>query len=70
MTPTHAKSSKKTLVVIAIIAAVGIIAYLGWTRLKPSGPGEGFISGNGRIEATAIDVATTLSGRRDQLLGL
>lgn len=68
MTPTHAKSSKKTLVVIAIIAAVGIIAYLGWTRLKPSGPGEAFISGNGRIEATEIDVATKLSGRLDQLL--
>lgn len=68
MTPTHAKSSKKTLVVIAIIAAVGVIAYLGWARLKPSDPGEGFISGNGRIEATEIDVATKLPGRLDQLL--
>lgn len=68
MTPTRATSSKKTLALIAIIAAVGVIAYLGWTRFKPSGPGEGFISGNGRIEATEIDVATKLSGRLDQLL--
>ena len=31
--------------------------------MKPTGPGVGFISGNGRIEATEIDVATTLAGR-------
>ena len=68
MTPPRATSSKKTLVLIAIIAAVGVLAYLGWSRFKPSGPGEGFISGNGRIEATEIDVATMLSGRLDQLL--
>lgn len=68
MTPPRATSSKKTLVLIAIIAAVGIIGYLGWTRFKPPGPGDGFISGNGRIEATEIDVATKLSGRLDQLL--
>ena len=68
MTPPRATSSKKTLVLIAIIAAVGVLAYLGWSRFKPSGPGEGFISGNGRIEATEIDVATKLSGRLDQLL--
>ena len=68
MTPPRATSCKKTLVLIAIIAAVGVLAYLGWSRFKPSGPGEGFISGNGRIEATEIDVATKLSGRLDQLL--
>lgn len=68
MTSTRSTSRKKTLALIAVLAAVGIIAYLGWTRLKPSGPGEGFISGNGRIEATEIDVATKLSGRLDQLL--
>ena len=32
-------------------------------RLKPSGTGKGFASGNGRIEATEIDVATKLGGR-------
>ncbi|MBI4998694.1 MAG: HlyD family efflux transporter periplasmic adaptor subunit [Rhodocyclales bacterium] len=68
MTPTPATSRKKMLALIAIIAAVGVIAYLGWTRIEPSGPGEGFISGNGRIEATEIDVATKLSGRLEQLL--
>ena len=37
-------------------------------RLKPSGPGEGFISGNGRIAATEIDVATKLAGRVKEIL--
>jgi HlyD family secretion protein len=36
---------------------------MAWTALKPSGPGAGFVSGNGRIEATEIDVATKLAGR-------
>jgi HlyD family secretion protein len=31
--------------------------------MRPSGPGPGFISGNGRIEATEIDVATKMGGR-------
>ncbi|WP_114971696.1 HlyD family secretion protein [Rhodoferax ferrireducens] len=68
MTPTRTTSRKKTLALIAVIAAVGVLAYMGWTRLKPSGPGEGFVSGNGRIEATEIDIATKLSGRLEQLL--
>jgi len=36
--------------------------------MKPSGPGEGFVSGNGRIEATEIDVATKLAGRVQEIL--
>ena len=34
-----------------------------WLSLRPTGLGEGFASGNGRIEATEIDVATKLAGR-------
>ena len=36
--------------------------------MHPTGPGEGFVSGNGRIEATEIDVATKLGGRVDSIL--
>jgi acetyl/propionyl-CoA carboxylase alpha subunit len=31
-------------------------------------PGEGFVNGNGRIEATEIDVATKLPGRIEDIL--
>jgi HlyD family secretion protein len=54
---------KKTLVLATIVIATAAIAVLAWTALKPSGPGAGFVSGNGRIEATEIDVATKLAGR-------
>jgi len=49
---------------VAIIAVVAAgVAVLIWMILKPSGPGVGFASGNGRIEATEIDVAAKLGGR-------
>jgi len=54
---------KKWLIFATIAIAAAVIAVLGWTALKPSGPGAGFVSGNGRIEATEIDVATKLAGR-------
>ena len=53
------------LIVVAIVAALAIIA---WIELKPSGYGEGFVSGNGRIEATEINVATKLGGRVTRIL--
>ena len=46
-----------------LAAAVVVGAILVWIALKPSGPGAGFASGNGRIEATEIDIATKLGGR-------
>lgn len=47
----------------AILAAAAVVAVLAWQMLRPNGLGEGFASGNGRIEATEIDVATKLPGR-------
>jgi HlyD family secretion protein len=49
---------------LLVAAAVGVAA---WYVLQPSGPGPGFASGNGRIEATEIDVATKLGGRVDTI---
>ncbi len=36
--------------------------------MTDSGPGEGFVSGNGRIEATEIDIATKFPGRIEDIL--
>ncbi len=52
---------KKIAVLAAIMAAV--VAAILWFTLRPSGPGAGFVSGNGRVEASEIDVATKLAGR-------
>ena len=59
---------KKTLVLATIVIATAVIVGLAWTALQPSGPGAGFVSGNGRIEATEIDVATKLAGRVETIL--
>jgi HlyD family secretion protein len=50
-------------VVVAVLAIVLIGGGLIWTRLHKSGTDTGLISGNGRIEATEIDVASKLPGR-------
>ena len=53
------------LIALAVLAAAG---YYGWRMLADTGPGAAFISGNGRIEATEIDVATKLAGRVQEVL--
>lgn len=59
---------KKKLVRAAIVLIVAAVGFYAWTKLRPAGPGEGFVSGNGRIEATEIDVATKLAGRVQEIL--
>ncbi|AOJ05373.1 hemolysin D [Burkholderia mayonis] len=60
--------TRKQIVAAAAVAAVALGGYYGWTLLRNQGPGDGFASGNGRIEATEIDVATKLPGRIDEIL--
>lgn len=56
-------SIKKNLLLGAVAIAIALVAWGLWTKLRPMGLGEGFVSGNGRIEATEIDVATKYAGR-------
>src|SRR5215468_160812 len=59
---------KKRLVtgmVVAILAGGSVFA---WRQLKPAGLPEGFAVGNGRIEATEIDIATKAAGRIKDIL--
>jgi len=52
-----------------VIGAILVVAALGaWQLLRPRGPGEGFVSSNGRIEATEIDVSTKFAGRLQDIL--
>ena len=53
----------RTAWIAAGIIGIGGVSYFIWAAMKPQGPGIGLVSGNGRIEATEIDVATTLAGR-------
>ncbi len=56
-------STKKNMLLAAAAIAIALMAWSGWNKMRPAGPGEGFASGNGRIEATEIDVATKYAGR-------
>lgn len=47
-----------------LIAAVAAgAAFFYWQHVRQNGYGPAFVSGNGRIEATEIDIATKFSGR-------
>jgi HlyD family secretion protein len=61
-------SAKARWMALAGIAAVLAIGVGSWYVLRPSGPGPGFVSGNGRIEATETDVATRVGGRVDTIV--
>lgn len=51
--------------VLVIACALGLGA---WLFLRPKGLGEGIVSGNGRIEATEIDVSAKTPGRLQAVL--
>ncbi|CAM5778336.1 HlyD family efflux transporter periplasmic adaptor subunit [Castellaniella caeni] len=53
---------------LVLIVAVAAGAYGLWRGTQDPGPGPGFMQGNGRIEATEIDIATQLPGRVEQIL--
>jgi HlyD family secretion protein len=59
---------KTPLRVAAALVVAGALAAAAWNALRPRGPGAGFVSGNGRIEAVEIDIATKTAGRLREIL--
>lgn len=57
---------KVLLLIVAIIAAAA--AWWAWSNQARNEPGAGFVSGNGRLEATEVDVAARLAGRLEEVL--
>jgi HlyD family secretion protein len=62
-----ARSTKPWLIVAGIVVAAGL-GYYAWQSLANPGLPEGIASGNGRIEATEIDVAAKIPGRIREIL--
>lgn len=52
----------KIIILLAVLLLAGI-GYLFWDLSKETGPGPGFAGGNGRLEATEIDISAKLAGR-------
>jgi HlyD family secretion protein len=65
--PAIAKRKKWTrlVVILAVIALGGGAGFYIWQKLHPKN--VGFASGNGRIEATDIDIAAKLAGRIENI---
>jgi HlyD family secretion protein len=62
-----AKSIKPWLLLAGIVVLAGI-GYYAWRTLADSGLPDGIASGNGRIEATEIDIAAKIPGRISEIL--
>lgn len=61
--------TRKVAIIVAVTVVLIVITVVVWMALtRSSGPGPGFASGNGRVEATEIDVATKLAGRVKAIL--
>ncbi len=60
--------NKRSLVLVLMMAAGAALVFTRWQPWREAGPGEGFVSGNGRIEATELAVAAKSPGRIRQIL--
>ena len=55
--------NRRWLAGIGFIGVVAGLGFLAWHYVQPNTLGEGFASGNGRIEAVEIDIAAKMPGR-------
>ena len=58
----------RRLGVVLAALLLGSAAYYGWRAAQSRGPGSGLVSGNGRVEAVEIDIASRQAGRIAEIL--
>lgn len=58
----------RRLGVVLAALLLGGAAFYGWRAAQPRGHGTGFVSGNGRVEAVEIDIASRQAGRIAEIL--
>ncbi len=63
-----ADTGSKNWLIAGALIFVAIAAVMIWQRWPKQGLGDGFASGNGRIEATEYDIATKQAGRIAKVL--
>jgi HlyD family secretion protein len=59
--------NKKKIAISGIVVLATALAVLAWQHLQEPGLPEGIASGNGRLEATQVDITTKFAGRLAEL---
>jgi HlyD family secretion protein len=62
------KVFKQVIVIGAVVILVGVLGYTFLFNKDKNSIPQGFVKGNGRLEATEVDIATKLSGRLAEVL--
>ena len=57
------KIIKKSVAIVVLVLLVGTIAFYLYINKDKNAVPQGFVKGNGRLEATEVDIATKLAGR-------
>ena len=65
---TMTEQQKKWFLRSAAVLVTGVIAVFAWQRYGLDKKDVGLVSGNGRIEAVEIDIATKIAGRVKEIL--
>lgn len=64
----RAAKRRKSALLLILVVTVAAVAAVAWWFLKPKELEAGFLSGNGRIEATEIDASAKSAGRISTIL--
>lgn len=59
--------AKKIVILIGLIVVLSLGYYI-WKQVNSSDLGDGFVGGNGRLEATEIDISSKLAARVESIL--
>ena len=59
--------STRSLIFAVVVALAGVVGYYAWSKVQTSALPEGIAAGNGRIEATKIDISALTGGRISEI---
>ncbi len=62
------KVIKKSVIVVVLVLLAGILVFYLYINKDKNALPQGFVMGNGRLEATEVDIATKLAGRLTEVL--
>ena len=66
MTISRSRRLKTLFAVLVVVSVIGVVYVV--TLMRQSERPEGFVSGNGRTEATDVDITTKFGGRLERVL--